>query len=132
MLQPIFKILDASSSSPSSDMPSYFVEIRRESSESSPLGANTQLLREQGWRGLLLTSSSSGITFTQDRMHTHVATVTPENIVTLFEENGVPLEPDYVSVDMESVDVWVARSLLSSKYRSVRDFLINFESNNGF
>lgn len=40
------------------------------------------------------------------------------NIVGLFDKYGVPAEPDYVSVDIDSYDLWVFKAILTSgKYR---------------
>jgi hypothetical protein len=76
-------------------------------------------MREQGWDGLLIASTQQDLTLTltdtASNLHAHV--VTPDNVVSIFNGHHVPLEPDYVSIEMDSVDVWVARSLLSSKYR---------------
>lgn len=110
MLRPIFAFLPPSSSSSS-----YFVEIRRDSLETEqPTGTHTQLLAEQGWQGLLIDS-----THHDPARNMHAYVVTPENVVALLDTHNVPLEPDYVSIDLRSVDVWVARRLLNSKYRYV-------------
>jgi hypothetical protein len=49
----------------------------------------------------------------------HKAWIGSDTIVELFERYNVPAEVDYVSIDLDSVDLWVLRSLLSppSKYR---------------
>ena len=47
----------------------------------------------------------------------HKETITAENIIQLFEKYNVPVAPDYVSIDIDSTDLWVFRSVVSSKYR---------------
>ena len=47
----------------------------------------------------------------------HQELITPENIVDLFRKHAVPHEPDYVSIDLDTTDLWVLRALLASHYR---------------
>jgi hypothetical protein len=75
-------------------------------------GSNTLYLHEKGWSGLLIDGEHSNHSI---NLHAHF--VTPDNIEDIFDQHNVPLEPDYVSIDIDSIDVWVARSLLKSKYR---------------
>lgn len=60
------------------------------------------------------------------------AMIGSDTIVGLFEKYGVPTEPDYVSIDLDSVDLWVLRSLLgpASKFRP-RVVSIEYNSNFG-
>ena len=75
-------------------------------------GSNTLHLLEQGWDGLLIDGDHENHSI---NLHAHF--VSPDNIVDIFDQHKVPEEPDYVSIDIDSLDVWVARSLLNSKYR---------------
>lgn len=76
-------------------------------------GSNTLHLHERGgWRGLLIDGEHQNKSI---NLHAHF--VTHDNIESIFDQHKVPLEPDYVSIDIDSIDVWVARSLLKSKYR---------------
>jgi len=75
-------------------------------------GSNTLHMLQQGWSGLLIDGDHENHSI---NLHRHF--VTPDNIVDIFDQHGVPEEPDYVSIDIDSLDVWVARSLLNSKYR---------------
>lgn len=58
--------------------------------------------------------------------------ITPQNIIALFEKHGVPEEPDYVSIDIDSTDLFLLKALISrrSKYRA-RVFTIEYNSNFG-
>ena len=53
------------------------------------------------------------------RLHARVGgrLLTPENIGEAFRSAGVPEDVDYVSIDVDSIDVWLLHGLLSSGYR---------------
>jgi hypothetical protein len=89
----------------------YFVEVGYNRPHLAD-GSNTLHLHEQGWRGLLIDGKHQNHSI---NLHAHF--VTHDNIAAIFDQHGVPEEPDYVSIDIDSIDVWVARSLLMSKYR---------------
>ena len=40
--------------------------------------------------------------------------ITSENICQLFEKYGVPKEPGYISIDLDSTDIWVTAALLKN------------------
>eukprot|EP00421_Protoceratium_reticulatum_P074220 CAMPEP_0168413540 /NCGR_PEP_ID=MMETSP0228-20121227/29271_1 /TAXON_ID=133427 /ORGANISM="Protoceratium reticulatum, Strain CCCM 535 (=CCMP 1889)" /LENGTH=298 /DNA_ID=CAMNT_0008427325 /DNA_START=51 /DNA_END=944 /DNA_ORIENTATION=+ len=46
-------------------------------------------------------------------IHLHRAFITADNVVQTFKHFAVPLEPDYVSIDIDSCDIWVFRALTS-------------------
>ena len=106
MLEVIFNMIGTSASP-------FYVEVGYNQPFLSA-GSNTLYMHEKGWSGLLVDGLHENHSI---NLHAHF--VTPDNIVTIFDEHDVPLEPDYVSIDIDSLDVWVARSLLKSKYRSV-------------
>jgi hypothetical protein len=60
----------------------------------------------------------------------HKRFVTAENVVALFDEFQVPLDADYVSVDIDSCDVWVAHAILE-KYRP-RVMTVEYNANHAF
>lgn len=75
-------------------------------------GPNTQLLHhEAGWNGLLLDGDHD---VPKDNLHKEF--ITSENIASLFEKYGAPKEPDYVSIDIDSCDLWVFLGL-TKQYR---------------
>lgn len=90
------------------------------------LGLNTGLLFKSGWKGMyfdaLIESKEFGVVKT---------TLTEDNIVDEFMKHGVLHEMDYLSIDVDSVDFWLLKSILhsSSPFRprvmSV-EFNINF------
>ena len=66
-----------------------------------------------GWKGLLLDGRHENST-----INLHQEFITADNIVQLFDKYNVPAEPDYVSIDIDSADIWVLRAIISSgKYR---------------
>ena len=60
-----------------------------------------------GWRCLLLDGSHANPSI---NLHRHF--LTAENICDVFAEHGVPTEPEYISIDVDSTDLWLFRSLL--------------------
>lgn len=74
-------------------------------------GPNTQLLNEEGWHGLLMDGSHFN---PFDNLHMEF--VRPDNVVELFQKYSVPPEPDYVSIDIDSCDLWVFLNL-TAHYR---------------
>ena len=75
-------------------------------------GANTAALHLQGWRGLLLDGDHNNATI---NLHSHF--LFQSNIERLFHRYSVPLEFDYLSVDMDSHDLFVLRSILKAGFR---------------
>ena len=75
-------------------------------------GLNTRLLQAQGWNSIyfdaVLSDAVAGI---------KKAVLTEDNIVGHFKAAGVPNDVDYVSIDVDSVDVWLLHGLLSGGYR---------------
>ena len=85
------------------------------------------------WSGLLM-EGSSGCHPKRIPQGTQFATewIGSNTIVEIFEKYGVPAEVDYVSIDLDTVDLWVLRALLTppSNYRP-RVFTIEYNSNFG-
>ena len=67
--------------------------------------------------------------FDNPEINLHQEFVTSANIVNLFQKYGVPFEPDYVSIDIDSADLWVMKSIMGS-YRP-RVVSIEYNSNYG-
>jgi hypothetical protein len=72
---------------------------------------NTRLVGEQGWTGLRM----DGVDQT-DGSDIRQEFITAENINELFAKYGVPDEFDLLSIDIDSNDYWVLRSL-DERYR---------------
>ena len=76
----------------------YYVEIGFNSPTfEGGTGANTWALHRRGWRGLLLDRQFENASINLVR-----AEVTSANVAGLLLAHGAPLEPDYVSIDIDS------------------------------
>lgn len=76
-------------------------------------GANVaRLVLEEGWRAILFDGGHENAT-----INLHREFLTSANIVEVFARHGVPAEPDYVSIDLDSTDLWIFRALLP-RYRA--------------
>jgi hypothetical protein len=87
-------------------------------------GSNTYNLYSHGWNGLLLDISNENISI---NLHKHE--VTPSNVVSILEQYQIPLEPDYLSIDIDSLDLWVLRSIISSQLYRPRVISVEFNPN---
>ena len=76
-------------------------------------GSNSYHLKHKYlWSGLLM---DGGHTNASINLHREI--ITSANVVELFDKHAVPYEPDYVSIDIDSADLWVLRAVLASAYR---------------
>ena len=91
----------------------YFIEIGY-NNNAWVEGSNTYMLHlREDWNGLLIDAEFENVDI---NLHKHF--VTASSIFDIFAQHQVPDNPDYISVDIDSQDIWVARRILSSyKYR---------------
>lgn len=76
-------------------------------------GANVaSLVIDRGWQALLLDGGHENSAINLRREF-----LTSANVVGVFEKWGVPLQPDYISIDVDSTDLWLFRALLP-RYRA--------------
>lgn len=78
-------------------------------------GANTaRLILEKGWQATLFDDSreNPAINLRRERL-------TASTVVNTFERVGVPRTPDYISIDVDSTDLWIFRALLPHYRASV-------------
>ena len=87
-----------------------------------------QLRQRDGWSGLLLDGDSRWTAKPDGEPNLHLARITSRNVVKIFRKHSVPAEADYVSIDIDSHDLWVLRALLSSEYRP-RVLTVEYNSN---
>ena len=71
----------------------------------------TNLILNHKWNNLILDCSHENKDI---NLYSHY--LTPENICELFEKYNVPLEPGYISIDVDSTDLWLMESILK-KYK---------------
>jgi hypothetical protein len=76
-------------------------------------GSNTGVLRTyEGWNGLLMDGSNENPSINLRREF-----ITTQNILELFEKYQVPLDTDFVSIDVDSCDLWLFQTIIQSKWR---------------
>eukprot|EP01083_Nonionella_stella_P291426 991655_1 len=66
------------------------------------LGGNTLLLAKKGWNSLLLDGNQDSA-----HMNLHKEWISRLTINSIFDKYNVPENPDYVSIDIDSCDLWV-------------------------
>ena len=71
----------------------------------------TNLIINHGWDKLLLDGD-----FSNEEINLHSHFLTEDNICEIFEKYNVPLEPGYISIDVDSTDLWLMNSILQ-KYK---------------
>lgn len=86
-------------------------------------GPNTQLMKEQGWTGLLMDGGHESI---KDNLHKEF--ITRENIGELFDKYQVPADVDYVSIDIDSCDLQVYLGLMESKRYRPRVMTVEYNA----
>jgi glycosyltransferase involved in cell wall biosynthesis len=100
----------------------FFVEFGVESGRE---GNCVYLADVAGWRGLFMEAGDAYFELlerkyaAQPRIATLCAMVGSENVERLFEQGGVPREPDVVSVDVDGQDYWIWEALQSYRPRVV-------------
>ncbi len=87
-------------------------------------GPNCRTLNRLGWNGLLIDGDNENAKINLQKHYIYA-----ENIIELFVKYQVPLEPDYVSVDLDSIDLWVFKAIITSENPRYRPRLISVEYN---
>jgi hypothetical protein len=85
--------------------------------------SNTFSLRQRGWKGLLL-----DLNMHYRPMNLALASITSQSVVRVFRRNSVPREPDFISIDIDSHDVWVLDAML----KVYRPRIVQIEYNPNF
>lgn len=76
-------------------------------------GANSaRLVLEDGWTGVYFDGS-----YENPKINLHQVVLTPENLCEVFAAHDVPKEPDYISIDVDSIDLWLFKAMLAGGYR---------------
>src|SRR6516164_11562156 len=77
-------------------------------------GANVaNLVLNKNWNCLLLDSDNENA---EINLHKHF--LTSENICEIFRTYNVPKAPEYISIDVDSTDLWLFRALIN-EYRAM-------------
>jgi hypothetical protein len=83
----------------------------------------TNLIINHNWDKLLLDGH-----FSNEEINLHSHFLTEDNICEIFEKYNVPLEPGYISIDVDSTDLWLMNSILQ-KYKPS---IVSVELNTNF
>lgn len=76
-------------------------------------GANTYVLHKHfGWKGLLMDGGNEN-----EAINLHKEFMVPENIASIFRKHNIPEEPDFVSIDIDSFDIWLFKALVTGGFR---------------
>lgn len=76
-------------------------------------GSNVaRLVLEDGWQALLLDCDYENPAINLKREFLH-----PDNICSIFEKYNVPKNLDYLSIDVDSSDLWLLRALLNGRWK---------------
>lgn len=91
-------------------------------------GANTYVLHKHfWWKGLLMDGGNE-----KEAINLHKEFMVPENIASIFRKHNVPEEPDFVSIDIDSFDMWLFKALVTGGFRPrvlTIDYNCNFNCN---
>jgi hypothetical protein len=68
-----------------------------------------RLVLERGWKCLLLDGDHANPDI---NLYQHF--LTPENIVSIFKQYDVPASPEYISIDIDLLDLWICRALMAT------------------
>lgn len=79
--------------------------------------SNVMALEDNGWQALKLEGGDIADTEEAKRNGVKKHWVEPENVVELFEQYEVPLNFDFLSLDIDSIDYHVLKKLLDSGYK---------------
>lgn len=87
-------------------------------------GANvTRMVLENRWDTLLLDGGNEN-----PAIHLYKHFLTPENICEIFRQYGVPETPEYISIDVDSTDLW----LFDAVAREYKAMVFSVEYNSNF
>ncbi len=97
----------------------FFVEFGIETG----VEGNCVQLAADGWSGVFIEADPPAFAGLEERyssngrVRTVHAQVLPENVEQLFNEHGVPSEPDVLSIDVDGNDFWIWRALVTFRPR---------------
>ena len=75
-------------------------------------GANTCGLWRAGWTGTLIDGAHENTS-----INLHRAFITSKGVPQLLRRLRVPRRVDYLSIDLDSFDLWIFKAILASRYR---------------
>ena len=101
-----------------------FVEIGfNENEQCVGSGSNTCQLWLDGWTGLLLDAAHSNAS-----IGLHTETLDSRNVASVLRKHSVPTQVDFLSIDVDSVDIWLLEAILQGGFKP-RMIAIEYNSN---
>lgn len=92
--------------------------------------SNTELLKHSGgWSGVRFDGGCLGRQADDTAAQCFRAWVRSDNVVSLLRRHGVPNDVTYASIDLDTIDIWVLRALLSG---GVRPVVLTVEYNSNY
>lgn len=86
-------------------------------------GSNVaRLVVDEGWKSLLLDAEHEN-----EKINLKKHFLTPGNICQIFQKYNVPSEPEYISIDIDSADLWLFEALVK-EYRAMI-FSVEYNAN---
>ncbi len=98
----------------------YFVEFGFNSPDFKATTPNARLLLEKGWNGIFFDSD-----YENSEINLCKAKLSSQNIVEVFKKHDVPEDLDYLSIDVDSIDLW----LLDAALNGYRPKVVSVEYN---
>ncbi len=86
----------------------FFVEFGFNSADFKATTPNARLLLENGWNGIFFDSD-----FENSEINLYKEKLSSQNIVEVFQKYDVPEDIDYLSIDVDSIDLWLFDAALS-------------------
>ena len=69
-------------------------------------GSNTAALLRRGWTGFMMDGVDRH-KHDRSKYHLHQTMITSANIVGLFQQHNVSTDVTYVSIDLDTADIWI-------------------------
>ena len=82
------------------------------------------LILNKNWNSLLLDGGNEN---PKINLYKHV--LYPDNIIDIFKKYQVPINPEFISIDVDSIDLWLFQAILQSEFNPM---VISVEYNSHF
>ncbi len=103
--------------------PPFCVEFGFSSTSLTGNSNSANLIMNHGWQSVLLDGGNENL-----EINLHKSFITSKNICDLLKKHNVPKNLEYLSVDIDSTDIWVLRSILDA----YRPLVITIKYNSHF
>jgi hypothetical protein len=108
---------------PTENSPPFCVEFGFSSTSLTGNSNSANLILNHGWQSVLLDGGNENL-----EINLHKSFITSKNICNLLKKHNVPKNLEYLSVDIDSTDIWILMSILEV----YRPLVITIEYNSQF